>query len=217
MKFTSDELMFLTSITKGPAPFGIFFDKVKSKDGKVKAEAARDELVKKEILSLDGITKKGFAVINLWEEYRNAERFVLIKNSLIGLLDNRRCVVIYRDEKGFEIASGDTAEIMYACLKEYPFLRRADKNYEDFHVKENLDYEGFRTKVQAFGKNVVTFGVFAGNGLEGDERFFYWNEKDIYSYNPHIRIEKLEEPSQIRRYILDSLGISQEVMASGKQ
>ena len=216
MRFSSDELMFLTSITKGPAPFGVFFDKVKKKDGAAKAAVARDGLIKKEILTEDGITKKGFAAIKLWEEYRNAERFVVIKNVIIGILSNARCVLIYRDKEGFDIASSDKAELVYACLKEYPFLERADKKDKLQYSKENFGYEDFRARVKDFGKNIMTFGVFPSNNIPGEERFFYWDDKKIFSYNPHERVEKAVEPSVVRAFILDSFCIDLEVLANGR-
>ena len=71
MRFTSDELMFITSMTKGPIPFGIFFEKRRGTKAKEAAIEARQALIEKGILTEDGITKKGFAVIKLWEDYRN--------------------------------------------------------------------------------------------------------------------------------------------------
>lgn len=215
MRFTSDELMFLTAMTKGPTPFGVYFDKVKKQDAAEKAKNAKEELIKKGILTEDSITKKGFAVVKVWEDYRNAYRFMVIKNSIIGLITNRRCVVIYRDKAGFEIVSGDRTEILYSCLKEYSSLRRADKKDNVTYVNANVDYEEFRTRVKDFNNNILTVGVFSGDRNYGQERFFYWDDEHIFSYDPHEQIEKTMEPSEVRAFIMDGLEINKEVLANG--
>jgi hypothetical protein len=215
MRFTSDELMFLTAMTKGPVPFGIFFDKRRGPKAAEAAANAKRNLIKKEILSENGITPKGFAVIKLWEDYRNADKHLVVNNMVIGLLENRRCVLIVRDENGFEIASGDSTGVMLGFLKNYPSLRRADKNVEVSNPSEKMNYEECRKDISNYGNNYFTIGVFPSNKRPGEERFIYWNNDCFFSYNPNTHIRISIEPSDVRRFILESLNLNKEVLANG--
>ena len=216
MRFTSDELMFITSMTKGPVPFGVFFDKRRGLKAKEAAIGARADLIEKGILTADGITPKGFAVIKLWEDYRNARKHLVIGNNVIGLLDNRRCVVIVRDENGFEVVSGDGTEILLGIMKAYPELRRADMGNSKSILDIKMDYETFRKNLFESGSDYFTIGVFPENRQPGEERIIYWNTECFNSYNPHNHTLKCVEPSELRRFIVDSLDLNKEVLANGR-
>ena len=214
MRLTSDELVFITSISKGPAPFGVFFDKINEANGKERASAAKKGLIKKEILTEDNITSKGYAFIKMWEEYCSADKYMVMNNNIIGILSERRCVIIFRDKEGFEIASGDSAEILYASLKEYDCLTRADVTLpEEECAPRNIDYEAFRSHAKSMGGKILSIGIFPSNRRPGEERFFYWDDKKIYSYNPHTHEEIVVQPSGARRFIMDGLDIGKEDLA----
>lgn len=215
MKFTSDELLFLNSITQDSAPFGVFFDKIKKEDGKKKAELAKSGLINKGILTDKTITAFGFGMIKIWSEYCNAYKYLVINKTLIGLIDERRCVVVYRDGGGYEIASGDKAEIIYACLKEYDFLRRADDKTILESLKEDVEYDDIVKKIHELGVNVMNVGIFPEGRKPGEEGFFYYDEKTIYHYNLHTKTERIVRPSAIRKYLMERLDINLEVYANG--
>ncbi|WP_167511254.1 DUF5081 family protein [Pseudobutyrivibrio xylanivorans] len=215
MRFSSDELTFLTLMTNGPAPFGIFFDKIGKDCATDRAKTAKNELIKKGILSEAGITPKGFAAVKLWEEYRYASTYVVIKGSIIGLLENRRCIVIVKEGNDYEIASGDRTAILYSCLKEYPALQRGDRKDKVTFLDIEMDYETVRKKIATLGKNFFTLGVFSGEGRQGMERFIYWDDEYIYSYDPHTHTCKTEEPSSVRKLLVDALELNTEVLSNG--
>lgn len=216
MRFTSDELMFITSMTKGPIPFGIFFEKRRGTKAKEAAIAARQALIEKGILSEDGITKKGFAVIKLWEDYRNARKHLVVANNVIGILNNRRCVVIVYDENGFEIASGDSSALLLGFIKSYPALGRADRENGKNYTDTTMDYETFRKLINESGREYFTIGVFPANRQPGEERIIFWNDECFNSYNPHKHTLKYVEPSAVRRFIVDALDLHKEVAANGR-
>ena len=214
MRFSSDELVFITSISKCSAPFGVFFDKISEANAKERASAAKQELIKKEFLTEDNITSKGLVFIKMWEEYCNADKYMVINNNIIGILSDRRCVIIFRDKDGFEIASGDSAEILYASLKEYDCLRRADEaTAEADSISTNIDYDAFRSHANSLGEKNLRIGIFPSNRRPGEERFFYWDDKKIYSYNPHTHEEIVIQPSGVRKFIMEGLDIGKEDLA----
>ncbi|WP_027208855.1 DUF5081 family protein [Butyrivibrio hungatei] len=215
MRFTSDELLFLNSITQESAPFGVFFNKIKKEDGKEKAEIAKAELIKKGIITDKGITAFGFGMIKIWGEYCNAYKYLVINRTLIGLIDERRCIVVYRDGAGYEIASGDKAEIIYACLKEYDFLRRADDKTVPEFLKEDVEYDDIVKKIHELGVNAMNVGVFPKGRKPGEEGFFYYDKKTIYHYNLHTKTERIVNPSSARKYLMEKLDINMEEYANG--
>ena len=215
MKFTSDELLFLNSITQESAPFGVFFDKIKKEDGKEKAEIAKAGLIKKGIITDRTITAVGFGVIKIWSEYCTAYKYLVINKTLIGLIDDCRCVVVYRNGDGYEIASGDKAEIIYTCLKEYDFLLRADDKNVPESLKEDVKYDDIVRKTHELGVKVMNVGIFPAGRKTGEEGFFYYDQKTIYYYNPHTKTERIVRPSSARKYLIERLDINMEAYSNG--
>ena len=214
MIFSSDELMFLTIIAKCSKPFGINLEKIKD-NVEMRGEQARQRLIDKGILKNDGITTEGIAVIRLWEEYCNATKFFICNRCVVALISNRRCVVSTVVDGGYDIASGDKMEVAYALLKDIEALRDGKKENLSAETTTIESYAEFRNRIKPFGENVLSTGAFNFKSNKRQERIFYWDDRDMYSFNPKEGEETIVDAPYVRRFIVDGLELEKGVLENG--
>ena len=218
MRFTSDEITFLTAIVKGPDPFGIIIKRKHGDVAKKSAQNAKKALIEKGIIDDKGITKVGLAAVRLWDEYCNAKYYLIISGNIIGLLPDRRCVIIVKIRNEYEIVSGDRVEIINGLFNSTPELFRADsKTDSSVQLTSELNFDDFSDRLQSFGDKWFTLGYFPAGGLPGEENFVYWDENEFYMYDPHAHIQRIVSPSSIRKKIINYLDLNLENLKNGRQ
>ena len=209
MIFSSDELTFLCLVAKCPKPFGINLEKIQD-DPSNRAIKAKQSLMDKGILTEDAITAEGTAVIKLWEEYCNASKFLICNKCVVALISDRRCVVSTLTDGGYDIASGDKVEVVYALLENKEVIRGEGKQVPP-DVTSIGDYNSFRNRVIPFGENVLSIGAFDFNRGKRQERIFYWDEQNIYSFDPLKGEESIVDAPCVRRFIADGLELEKGI------
>ncbi len=209
MRFTSDEISFLTAIVKGPDPFGINIKRKHGEPAIIGAQNAKKALVEKGILCDGEITKIGLAAVRLWEDYCKAEHYLIISGNIIGLLPDRRCVIIVKVNDDYEIVSGDRVEIIKGMLISTPDLFRSDnKEASSVQLNEEINLDEFLIRLKSFSDKWFTLGYFTPRRKTCEESFVYWNENEFYMYNPHSCTQTTISPSAIRKKIVSYLELN---------
>lgn len=123
LKFTEEELTFINSITKGPAPFGVFLKYPVWRDTEELKSEVLTSLQEKQILGEDKkITEYGMIPLILWEEYRNAVSHIVLNQVCFAVLSNGRLVGVRKAEKQYYLTTGRGKEIFLELLKNNTFL-----------------------------------------------------------------------------------------------
>lgn len=214
MIFTSDELSFMCSIAKCAVPFGIKLNKISKDDAENRATKAIKALEKKNIIAGGKLTETGIIVTRIWEEFSKTQQIVIINHCIIGLLEDRRCAVSVAVDGGYEFASGDTVSVVYSLLKNKQRLCEGTvESKKEYSMK--LDYNGLRNRLLKYGENVLSVGIFDFKENTRSERIFYWDEEDIFSFNPELELETIVDALYVRKYLGDGLGLKREVVANG--
>ncbi|MBQ6464536.1 MAG: DUF5081 family protein [Pseudobutyrivibrio sp.] len=208
MIFSSDELTFLKLIAKCPKPFGIQLEPI-SKNAKLRGEEAKKKLTEKGILKNDLLTNTGILTVRLWEDYCKATKFFICNRCVVALITDRRCVVSTVVDGGYEIASGDKIEVLWGLIKNIEVIRGEKKKTPD-RITIIDNYRDFRNRVTSFGENVLSIGVFDFKLNNKMEKIFYWDDNNIYLFNPEKGEESLVDALYVRRTIALGLELNKE-------
>lgn len=206
MRFNRNELLFINSITKGKAPFGILLRYPKDEE----MDSYKIEVVKsfrqKGLLTESGhFTKAGTALLLLWEEYRNAPRHMIFNRMHLSVNENRRIVGVgYTDSGDYEIVSTDSAVIMTSLLKKFPFLRQEKTKTE--LASESMSYDDWSAEIVNAKGEILVVGSFLHNAPT-EERVFYCinNTPYIYDFNKSVKREISARAMRVR--LLEYLSI----------
>lgn len=148
---SEQELLWMNQVTRGPAPFGVCLKYPANKDvGEVKTQLT-ESLKEKRILDGSGrLSSYGTTQLMLWEEYRRAERHLVVNGMFLAVLENGRMVAVKKGGTDYYMTTTWGQEVLLALLKEIPFLRQGDEEQENV-PSCRLSYEEWSKKMQEEG------------------------------------------------------------------
>jgi len=213
MKLNQDELVFLTGVTKGAEPFGLFL-KYPGKD--------RIEDYKKEVLSslqekgiLDQeqkFTREGTALLLLWEAYRGCKKHLILNHLYLAVCPNRRVIGIGKQGEDYELFSTDSAVVLTALLKKYEFLRTDGTKEHHLPKKlpcEKLPYGDWVKELEDCQENLLILGDYREK-TPRQEDVYYWKENKGYRYDPGNGYRREISSRSMRLQFLNYLEITKE-------
>lgn len=206
LKFTEEELIFINSITKGPAPFGVFLKYPVWRDTEELKSEVLTSLQEKQILGEDKkITEYGMIPLILWEEYRNAVRHIVLNQVCFAVLSNGRLVGVRKAEKQYYLTTGRGKEIFLELLKNNTFLCGGEKEGEHY-TSRKLTYEEWSKMIREKDSNILVTGSYVNYRPE-KEIAYYWEGEEGYQYDMNKERERRLKPRQMRLRLMELLNI----------
>lgn len=206
LKFTEEELIFINSITKGPAPFGVFLKYPVWRDTEELKSEVLTSLQEKQILGEDKkITEYGMIPLILWEEYRNAVRHIVLNQVCFAVLSNGRLVGVRKAEKQYYLTTGRGKEIFLELLKNNTFLCGGEKEGEHY-TSRKLTYEEWSKMIREKDSNILVTGSYVNYRPE-KEIAYYWEGEEGYQYDMNKGRERRLKPRQMRLRLMELLNI----------
>ena len=204
MKFTRQEIMFLTSVSRGGRPLGIILQM--PKPGK-KEEYIRETLLslaRKGLISESGkLTQEGADILQIWEMYRNSERHIAIDGVYMAVVPEGRLLMAASAGEDYEVRFVMPEVIMHGILKAGNYLRLAEETanrgkWQDFDEEEWM-------KAAGNIEGSIHLREFT-NGKEISDSFYFWTKDKGYLINQsRARIRELSS-GVMRRQIYTVLG-----------
>ena len=149
MKFSKQEIMFLTSVSRGRRPLGVTLEIPSKGNMEEYVERTIQQLTNKNILDEKRkLTKDGAQILSIWERYRNSEKHIFINGIWMAVLSEGKLIVLIPLEDGYEVQVMMPELIMFRILKENQYLCLQEA--EAVRGKwENLDIAVWLPKVKA--------------------------------------------------------------------
>lgn len=204
MLFTNNEIIFLTSVSQGNAPFGIRYRMPAESERETFFEETIESLVKKGILNdKRKLTEEGTAIIRFFELYRNCRRHVTVNKVKAAVLENRKLITLCKDTDCYEMCCTDSAVMMLSLLKQSEYLCRGEEKAERGKWRGIMPQEWEQTMREMEG--CIPVCEYENAKLLG-RKLFYWKGGEGYLLNPErMRVRSLS-PSYMRRQLYMILG-----------
>lgn len=214
MKFTNNEIVFLTSVGRGSIPFGVRYHMPQTGKEEEFIEETLQSLTEKGILDKERkLTKEGAVVIRLWELYRNCRRHIIINHIHAAVMDRGQLITVYRDGEEYEVSCMHSAVLMLAILKQSEYLCLGEEKPErgkwrtvgaEEWQKEFEEIDGF-----------IPVMEYEGTVMQ-EKKLFYWKKQKGYLLNMEkMRVRSLS-PALMRRQIFTILGGENNEQKSGE-
>lgn len=215
LKVSEQELLWMNQVTRGPAPFGVYL-KYPANKGVEEMKAHLTESLKgKGILDKSGrLSRYGTTQLMLWEEYRRAERHLVVNGVLLAILENGRMVAVRKDGTDYYMTATWGHEVLLSLLKELPFLRQGEEEQEKV-PSCRLSYEEWSKKMQEEGWEVLFTGSFRGYEPE-KEVAYCWKDGSGCQYDLNREWERSILPRQMRLRLMELLEVRREEAVYGK-
>ncbi len=206
LKLTEEELIFINNVTKGPAPFGVFLKYPAWKDTGKLEEELLGSLMEKGILDAGKkITGYGMIPLLLWEEYRNADRHLVLNQAVFAVLPDGRLTGVRKIGKDYYLTTGRGGELVFELLKQSPFLRGGEKEGEHY-ASRRLSYDEWGRRMREEDYQVLVAGSYAGYSPE-KETAYYWNQEEGWQYDLNKGRERRLKPRQMRMRLLELFNV----------
>lgn len=204
MRFNNEEIVFLTSVSRGNVPFGIKYKLPREGEKEAFVERTIQSLMQKGIL--DGqrkLTKEGAGIIRCWEEYRNCKDHVMIRRIRAALLPGGMLVAVLPDGDAYEVQYMNAEVLMLAILKQARSLCGASTQPERGKWQDMAgEMPGGESGEQEGMIPIIKFEYFKAI----DRRIIYWKGEQVYQINPErMRIRTLS-PVAARKMIYTMIG-----------
>ena len=203
MRFNNEEIVFLTSVSRGNVPFGIKYRLPGELERGEFIERTMQSLMKKGILDAQKkLTKEGAAIIRCWEKYRNCKDHVMIHQVRAALLPGGMLIVALPEEDGYEVQYMNAEVLMLAILKQAQSLCGASKQPERGKWQDIPEEEGREPNEQEGMIPIIRFEY----SKEIDRRVICWNGNQVYQVNPERRRMRTLSPVAARKMIYTMIG-----------
>lgn len=204
MLFTNNEIVFLTSVSKGSSPFGIHYRMPKEGEKQTFIEEAIQSLIKKGILNEEQkLTEEGAAVLRFFELYRSCRRYITINRVKAAVFENGKLITVCKDKDNYEMCCTDSATLMLSLLKQSKFLCSGEEKPERGKWYGVMPEEWQQTMREMEG--CIPVCEYENARLTG-RKLFYWKGGEGYLLNiDRMRVRRLS-PSYMRRQLYTILG-----------
>lgn len=204
MLFTNNEIVFLTSVSKGSRPFGIHYRMPKEGEKETFIEEAIQSLIRKGILNEERkLTEEGAAIVRFFELYRSCHRYITINRVKAAVLENGKLITVCKEKDCYEMCCTDSAALMLALLKQSKFLCSGEEKAERGKWYGIMPQEW--QQIMGEMEGCIPVCEYENARLTG-RKLFYWKGGEGYLLNPErMRVRRLS-PSYMRRQLYTILG-----------
>lgn len=156
MRLSNEEIVFLTSTSRGRTPLGVKYRISGKQQEKDKFIDKTFEILKQKNIVDDNymLTMDGAELLFYWETYRNCEKHIVIDDTLtLAILPNSYIMVLcpVEDEYLFHMFQPET--LMIKLLEDFPFLCEKD-NSNQKGKWENINIDVWKEKIDSMEKNL---------------------------------------------------------------
>lgn len=202
MQMTRRDLIFFNSITPGTHIWGIPLKFKRTEDFPEIYQAIIDGLTRKKFLKSDKqLSVLGGAAAKRIDDYKQANKYVLVNRMHIALLPNMDAVIIVEKESGqFEILRQNRAAIFVEILRSNQrFCAAGDGRNSD----SIFPLESFLEEVRDYPGNMLV-GKF-DNNRSMEEGILFWNEQNIYYFDVKKEKKSMISAPQVRNFLAEIL------------
>jgi len=210
MKFSAQEMIFLNSLSDGPAPFGISFS--------MPVEAEKEKFIADTIQSLKGknivdsdakLSKLGVIPVKVLEIYKNAKEHIIFNHLFMCRTADNQFICIVPVSGEYDMFSIDPSVVLLMALKQSSFMCGAQEKDAIPFQPQKIDYEEWQQSMTPFADNNIVVGKFQGEHPVL-EKVYYWDDQIGFVYDFHIQERTQLFPREMRLQLMDILGISYE-------
>ena len=207
MEITQMELIFLNSITPGGHIWGMPLRYKRTEDFDELYRETIAGLVQKRLLESETrLSILGAAAAKLVDDYKQAEKYVILNRLHIALLPDYDGAVIAQTEPGsYEILRQNRAAILLQVLRQYEELRAAGKQLD---VNSILSPENFLKEVSGYSNSILLGKYDSGRSVE--EGVLFWDDQKIYYYDVKKERKHRMSAPQVRNFLADILELREE-------
>lgn len=204
MRFTKQEIMFLTSVSSGKKPLGVVLQMPPEGKREAYIQETLQSLIRKGLVSEAGeLTREGVVVLQAWEMYRNSEKHVAVDDSYMALIPEGRLLMVAPAMEEYELRFVMPEIIMHGLLKASDYLRLGEEKiirgkWQEFNEAE------WKEKIEDI-EGSIHLREFT-NGKQISDSVYFWNKEKGYLLNlSRSRIRELSS-GIMRRQIYTTLG-----------
>ena len=208
MRFSENEMIFFNSITSGLVVPELELHFARTGEHKEEVKKTIKGLIDKGVLEDETKLKEaGALAAKAFEDYKLANRHVVINNLRIAVTEVDSVVIIPFENYEFELTRMPGTVIMMALLKQYDILREGSYNYpvdvsfvsvEKILLHEIVDWD-----------KAIRVKEIADNRINSD-CIYYWTEREVYKYDLQMQVKKAIDPVVIRHDIAKILRLEEE-------
>lgn len=212
MELTLMELIFLSSITPGNHIWGMPLRFKRTEDFDELYRKTIDGLVQKHLLESETkLSILGAAAAKLVDDYKQAQRYVILNRLHIALLpDYDGAVIVQTKPECYEILRQNRAAILLQVLRQYEELRAAGKRLQ---ISTILPPESFLKEISEYS-NTILLGKY-DNNRSVEEGVLFWDNHKIYYYDVKKERKYRMSAPQVRNFLADILELREEEVANG--
>ena len=204
MRFTNNEIVFLTSVSKGRVPLGVSYRMPQDGKRQEVVEETIQSLMKKGILNEERkLTEKGAVAIRFWEIYRNNPRHVIVNRIKVAVLGDGKLIAVEQKEDSYEVLCLESVVFMLEILKNAEYLCQGEQE------AEKGKWQGIKPEEWGHEMETVEGCIPIAeyeNGRLQSQKLFYWKEKQGYQMNlDRLRVRSLS-PAAMRKQLFRILG-----------
>lgn len=204
MRFSKQEIMFLTSVSRGNKPEGISLCMPQTGEKEKYIQETLLSLAQKGIINPEGrLTKEGAVVLRLWEMYRNSEKHVAIENTYMALIPDGKLLMAAPVGEEYEVRMVLPQLLMHGILKSSAFLRLGEENAMSTKWQEFEETE-WQEKAEDV-RGGIHLREYTRGKQTGDSIYFWTDEKGYLFHVSRNRICEVS-PGLMRRQIYATLG-----------
>lgn len=208
MRLTNNEIIFLTSVSRGRVPMGVTYHLPRQEEKEPFIKETISSLKTKGILDeKENLTKEGAVLIYSWEQYRNCRVHIRLNHVNAAVLPGNVLFTVIKAEEGYEAACLRSEVLMTEILKQSAYLRKAEEKPHRGRWQD-IDGEEFKERLEESDDGIYLAEYLSG-GLVS-EKVYFWKGDQGYLFNKSQgRIRELS-PGIMRKQIYKALKGRQE-------
>lgn len=204
MQLTNNEIVFLTSVSRGKVPFGVSYKMPPEGKKEEFVEETLQSLMKKGILNEERkLTKDGAAIIRFWELYRNNSRHVTVNQVKTAVVGKGKLITVYKQGDVYDVNCMDSTTMMYLLLNQSKYLCQGEDKPERGKW-QSMNQEEWEREMENI-EGCIPIAEYENGKLLG-RKVFYWKENQGYLMNlERFRVRRLS-PAVMRKQIFKMIG-----------
>lgn len=203
MRFTENEIVFLTSVSRGRAPLGITYHIPEKEERDSYIEETIHSLIEKKLLDEEwNLTKAGADTIYLWERYRNCKNHIRLNQVNIAVLPENVLIAVVQGDKEYEVICTDRDRLMLMILKHTEYLCREEAKSERGKWQE-MDDDLFVREVEEMDGYLLLYRYRTGKLIK--ELIYYWKKNNGYLFDRSRKRGRSLSPAVMRKQIYRAL------------
>lgn len=208
MRLTNNEIVFLTSVSRGRVPIGVTYRLPRRNEKELFMKETIRSLMKKGILDeKENLTKEGTALIYSWEQYRNCHTHIRLNHVNAAVLPGNILLTVIKVEEEYEAACIRSEVLMTELLKQSAYLCQAEEKPQRGRWQD-IDEDEFKEKFEESDDGIYLAEYLSGRLIS--EKVYFWKGQQGYLFNKSQgRIRELS-PGIMRKQIYKVLKGSEE-------